>query len=432
MGSAREQVDATRQKRIAIVHDWLIGGGAELVVEQLHELYPEAPIYTSYATKEWRDRLDGKVITGYLQQWPFSKLRKFIPLLRAIWFSNLNLSDYDLVISSSGAEAKFIKVNRKKLLSKLFAERGDGENRKGDVSENTSSANRSQQQSYADESFSRVLSSAQKQAETVRRQVHIAYIHAPTHYYWSRYNEYLKNPGFPTGLNWLARLGLKLLVGPMRRWDYKAAQRPDHIVANSSHTKSEIKKYYGRDSVVINPPVDIDRFAKYAKPLSERKGFVITGRQTPYKRIDLAVTACTKLNLPLTVIGDGPKNRKLKKLAGPTIHFAGYRSGKEVAELLGSAQAFIFPGLDDFGIAPVEALAACTPVIAFQGGGALDYVIEGKNGLFFSQQTIESLAGALQKFNTADYPPDDIKKSVDKFSNDNFREQINSFIKSIS
>src|SRR3990167_1075767 len=217
--------------KVAIVSDWLIGGGAERVVLELHRMYPNAPIYTSYATDEWKDKLVGKVITGYLQSWPFSKLRKFIPPLRGFWFSNLNLSEYDLVISSSGAEAKFIKT-------------------KPDTK-------------------------------------HIAYIHAPTHYYWDRYEQYLRHPGFGM-FDWLARFGLKVLVGPMRRWDFQAAQRPDYLIANSNSTRQQIKKYYKRDSVVIHPPVDIEKFKILNKSSNLRSGFMTAGRQTPYKRIGLA------------------------------------------------------------------------------------------------------------------------------------------------
>jgi len=220
---------ARRLLKVAIVHDWLYGGGAELVVEQLHKLYPKAPIYTSYCSREWRNRLDNKVKTGYLQYWPFSALRKFIPILRIWWFTGLSFKGYDLVISSSGAEAKGIKVPKGTL--------------------------------------------------------HINYCHAPTHYYWSRYNQYMLHPGFGK-FDWLARIGLKLLAAPLRRWDFVAAQRPDYIIANSTHIQSEIKKYYGRDSTVIFPPVYLERFQKQENYTNTRHGFIVAGRQTPYKRFD--------------------------------------------------------------------------------------------------------------------------------------------------
>jgi glycosyltransferase involved in cell wall biosynthesis len=246
-------------------------------------------------------------------------------------------------------------------------------------------------------------------------------MHAPTHYYWSRYDDYLRNPGFGA-FDWLARLGLKLLVGPLRRWDLRAAQRPDLIIANSTHTQTKIKEYYGRDSVVVFPPVDTERFA--ALPNTQRSGFVVAGRQTPYKRIDLAVAACTIGNRSLTVIGTGPEHEKLRAMAGPTITFVTDASDKDVANYFAGAEAFIFPGLDDFGIVAVEAMAAGTPVIAYRAGGALDYVQPGLTGMFFEQQTPESLAASLKAFDAGDYAADDIKAVASRFSAENFQKNL--------
>lgn len=356
--------------KVAIVHDWLISGGAERVVHELHKMYPEAPIYTSYCTPAWRERLNGKVVTGFLQHWPFPKLRKFVPFLRIWWFSRLKLEGYDLVISSSGAEAKGIKVP----------------------------------------------------AGTM----HIGYCHAPTHYYWSRYDEYLKHPGFGA-LDPLARLGLKLLVGPLRRWDYKAAQRPDYLIANSTHIKAEIKKYYGREATVIHPPVLIERFEKAEAP-KQRQGLLAGGRLTPYKRNDLSVQACTKLDLPLTVYGDGPDRKRLVAMAGPNVTFTGFVSDEEVAQLFVSSKAFIFPLLDDFGVVGIEALAAGTPVIAYKAGGALDYVEEGKTGLFFTEQTVESLTEALEKFEKTSFDHAAIRRAAQAFSPERFAAGMQQFI----
>src|SRR5438105_5038206 len=216
--------------KVAIVCDWLTGiGGAERVVLELHRLYPEAPIYTSqYDPKAIDWFKDADVRTTWLQRLPRS-LKKFLPVLRAWTFGRLDLSEYDLVISSSGAEAKAVKTGPK--------------------------------------------------------TVHICYCHAPTHYYWSRYEQYMRHPGFGI-LNPLARFGLLLLVRPMRGWDYKASQKPDYFITTSNYTKSEIKKYYGRKARVIHPPVDIVRFQPKEK--LQRHGFLIAGRQTPYKRFDLA------------------------------------------------------------------------------------------------------------------------------------------------
>jgi glycosyltransferase involved in cell wall biosynthesis len=358
--------------KVAIVHDWFVGGGAERVVYELHKIYPKAPIYTAYCSPEWREKLsDAQVITSYMQKWPFSKLRKFLPPLRAWWFSHLDLSDYDLVISSSGAEAKAVKV--------------------------------------------------------AAPTVHINYCHAPTHYYWSRYDDYIANPGFGK-LDWLARLGLKLLLGPMRRWDYKAAQRPHYMIANSNFTKEQIKKYYGRDAEVIHPPVDIERFAGQAD--EPRRGFVIAGRQTPYKKINLAVKACTELNLPLLVLGGGPEHSKLKRLAGKSVTFLKGKSDEELAHYFQTSLAFIFPGVDDFGIAAVEALAAGTPVIAYKAGGALDYVEPGKTGEFFNEQNAESLVDVLSKFSPEKFNSQTIRNSAKIFSSENFQKRMLAYIKS--
>lgn len=329
--------------RVAIVHDWLVGGGAERVVLELHRMFPDAPIYTSYASREWRHKLDGKVRTGILQYWPFSKLRKFIPVLRIWWFGRLHLTGYDLVISSSGAEAKSVRVPKGTL--------------------------------------------------------HVNYCHAPTHYYWSRYDEYMKHPGFGP-FDRVARIGLRVLAGPLRKWDYSAAQRPDYMIANSRHIQQEIQKYYDRDAEVIYPPVDIDRFRLTRNP--ERFGFVIAARQTPYKRIDLAVAACSKLNLPLKVIGrPGPEYNRLTAMAGSSIRFLTRVSDDEMVRHFQTAAGFIFPGVDDFGIVAVEALATGTPLIAYKAGGALDFVIPDKTGVFFDEQTVDSLVEALRHYKPA-------------------------------
>jgi len=352
--------------KVALVCDWLTGpGGAERVVIELHKLYPEAPIFTSqYDAKKatWFNGLD--VRTGWMQKLP-TGLKKFLPIFRALYFSRLDLSGFDLIISSSGAEAKFVK---------------------------------------------RRLTTT-----------HIAYIHAPTHYYWSRYDEYLRNPGFGK-LDWLARLALKVLVGPMRKWDYKAAQRPDKLVANSTHIQSEIKKYYRRDSTVVFPPVNIARFKSLAKN-TERSGFVSVSRLAPYKRIDLAVQVCTDLNVPLTVLGEGPELKRLQKIAGDTISFMPSPNDSDINQALGTAEGFIFPGLDDFGIAPVEALSAGVPLIAYRGGGALDYVKQGQNGVFFDKQTVASLKKVVKDFKVS-YSPTKISESAKRFSEKEFQRQI--------
>lgn len=363
--------------KVAIVHDWLVGGGAEMVVLELHRMFPEAPIYTSYCSDEWRQKLDGKVVTGWLQHWPFSKLRKFIPLLRIWWFGSLDLSGYDLVISSSGnGEAKSVKAG-----------------------------------------------SQYKQGT-----LHICYCHSPTHFYWRHYDQYLQSPGFGI-FNPVVRLALRLLVGPLRRWDLKASKRPDVYIANSEHIKRDIKRYYQRDSTVIWPPIDTDRFIK-GTTIAKRHGFITVGRQQPYKRVDLIVEACNRLGLPLTIIGGGPDHEQLKKIAGPTVDFIPKDKATDavITEQMAHAEAFIFASFEDFGITPIEALAAGTPVIAYKAGGALDYIQPGVNGAFFEEQTVESLVAALKKFKTGDYNAKKVSQTSRQFSAGHFRERMLHFI----
>lgn len=376
MASTRTALSQVKRPlKVAIVHDWLIGGGAERVVQALHELYPNAPVYTSFATQEWREQLDGKVVTGFLQRWPFSRLRKYVGVLRMWWFSHLDFSDYDLVISSTGnGEAFGIKTKGK--------------------------------------------------------TKHICYCHTPTHYYWRHYDQYMKRPGF--GLfDPLARFGLKLLVGPLRRWDLKASKGPDVFIANSTHIQNDIKTYYGRDAVVIHPPVDTERFKN--EPAVKRDGFVTIARLAPAKHVDILIQACNKLKLPLTVIGNGPDYPRLAKIAGPTITFKGRATGNWVSDAdipaeLVRAEAFLFASFDDFGIVSVEALAAGTPVIAYKAGGALDYVEPGKTGLFFEEQTAESLAGVLAPFDSEQFDTAYIRAYAERFSPHVFKQQISELI----
>lgn len=196
--------------------------------------------------------------------------------------------------------------------------------------------------------------------------------------------------------------------------------------------KDRIEQIYNRESTVIHPPVDTKRFhtsnIKYQISNIHRKGFVIAGRQTPYKRIDLAVAACTLAELPLTVIGNGPDHKKLKKLAGPTVTFKTNVSDSEIAKYFQSAQAFIFPNEDDFGITPVEAMAAGTPVIALKAGGALDYVIPGTTGEFFTQQTPEALVEVLKNFDASKYNPERISTHAENFSVETFHKNVTHFI----
>lgn len=358
--------------RVAIVHDWLYGGGAEKVVLELHRMFPDAPIYTSYCSDEWRQRLEGKVVTGYLQWWPFAKMRKFLPLLRQWWFARLNLSKYDLVISTTGnGEAKFARA------------------RPG--------------------------------------AKHLCYCFTPNHFYWDKYQEYLDNPGMGT-LNWLARLGLKLLVKPLRTRDFRAAQKVDQFIAISHHIQEDIKQYYKRDSVIVYPPVDTSHLGTPLKSNHDKQGFIMWGRHVPYKRFDIAIAACNELELPLTVIGTGPETERLKAMAGRTVTFTGFVDDDALRLHASNAAGFLFPSNEDFGIAPVEAMALGLPVIAYKAGGALDYVTPGKTGEFFDNQTVDSLMGTLKSFNAHTYSTTTLKQKAEAFSPTVFQKHMTSHI----
>ncbi|MCE7936348.1 glycosyltransferase family 4 protein [Candidatus Saccharibacteria bacterium CPR2] len=358
--------------KVAIVCDWLTNmGGAERVVYELHQMFPDAPIYTSLFNKQKMPLFkNANIRTSFIQRIPGAyKKHQLFPLLREQYFENLNLDKYDLVISSSGAEAKSVKTGSSTL--------------------------------------------------------HINYCHSPTHYYWVRPDEYIKNPGFGP-LNPFMRGSLKTLLKRQRNWDFEAAQRPDYIVANSSVVKERIKKFYNRDSSVIHPPVDIDRFK--SKREVKRSGLLVVGRQVHYKRIDLAVSACTKLSLDLTVIGNGPEHNKLIKSAGPTIRFLTNVTDGEIIKHFQGAEGFIFPGEEDFGIVAVEALAAGIPVIAYKAGGALDYIQENKNGLFFDEQTVDCLVSKLKEFQAIKFDNKKVSNSAKKYSRDEFHKNIEKFI----
>lgn len=348
--------------KVAIVHDWLTTmGGAEPVVLEIHKLFPNAPIYTSVYDAENMPAFKGlDVRTTYLQ----TKLPKALrfkhilwPTLRAKAFRALDLSEFDIIISSSSAEAKAVRKTRP-------------------------------------------------------GQLHVAYIHTPPRYYWSHADEFRKEFRFGTFTPFI-RPFIPHLVKKMRALDLESSKDIDVFVANSTVTQQRIKEYYGKPSTVIHPPVDVDRFTP--PPKGERSGYIVWGRHVPYKRFDLAIQACNKLGAPLTVIGAGPDTDRLKSLAGPTVTFTGRVSDEELVQRAQAAKAFLFPNEEDFGIAAVEALAAGTPVIAYKKGGALDIVQEGETGVFFEEQAVDSLVKALQRFETMKFLPATLHRKAKRF-----------------
>lgn len=362
--------------KTALVVDWLTEGfgGGERVIKAVHELYPEAPIYTSqYRPKRtvWLGEAD--VRTGWLNVVP-QRLRRFIPFLRQLYFSHLDLSAYDLVISITGAEAKAVKTRPDAL--------------------------------------------------------HVSYIHAPTQYYWTLYEDYMKEPGFGL-LDPLARVALKLLLGPLRRADFQAAQRPNIIITISSYMKAEIKKHYCRESTIVAPPVGVRTIQGMETKHAKREGYVIACRQVTWKRVDLAIATALVTGEKLMVIGDGPEHQRLVRQAGNAMNITflpGYSDITEIIKQIRASKAFLFPSREPFGIAPVEALAAGTPVIALKKGGALDFIKEGVNGVFFSEQTPENLAQAIDQFKAMRFDHKVVTESAHNFSEEAFIQRLQAVI----
>lgn len=354
--------------RVALVHDYLNQmGGAEKVLLALHDLFPQAPIYTSIYEPARVDRrfreLD--IRTSFMQRLPFVKHhhQPFLPLY-PFAFERMDLRAYDLVISDSSAFAKGVLT------------RSDA--------------------------------------------LHITYCHTPMRWAWN-YEEYVERER----LGRLARLVLPPFMTWLRSWDYTTASRVDYFIANSSNVAARIAKYYRRECEVIPPPIDVNRYH-----LSDQRGdaFLIVARLVPYKRIDIAVQACTRLGLPLHIIGNGRDEGRLRRMAGKTVKFLGRLPDHQTSEHLARCRAFLFPGDEDFGMAPVEAQASGRPVIAFRSGGALSSVVEGQTGVFFDEQTPESLAEALRTFDDARFDPQVIRHHAEQFDTSVFLRRISHFV----
>jgi len=251
--------------------------------------------------------------------------------------------------------------------------------------------------------------------------LHICYCLTPTRYVWDL-EAYLDREQFGRGVRAAARLVAKLY----RRWDYAAAQRVGQFIAISTEVQARIQRIYGRESTIVYPPVEVA--ARFAPSDVTDDYFLVVSRLVPYKRIDLAVQACTQLGLPLIVGGQGRDRARLEAMAGPTVQFIGYVPDEDLPDLFARCRAFIFPGLEDFGITPVQAQAAGRPVIAFRGGGALDTVIPGKTGLLFAEPTVESLAGVLQTFDDAQFDPAVLRAHAMQFDSAVFERAITGYV----
>jgi glycosyltransferase involved in cell wall biosynthesis len=361
--------------KIALVTDWLTNmGGAEPLLLEIHKLYPNALIYTSVFDAENMPAFKGiDVRTTNLQTSLPATLRykhTLWPTLRAKAFRKLDLSEFDIIISTSSAEAKAVRKTRP-------------------------------------------------------GQVHIAYIHTPIRYYWSHYEEF-KNQFTFGAFTPFIRPFIPALVKQQRKLDLESTKDIDVFIANSTVTQQRIKQYYDKPSTVVHPPVDVDKFTP--PPKGERSGYVLWGRHVPYKRFDLAIEACNRLGVQLTVIGSGSDTDRLKRLAGPTITFTGRISDADLIKHAQSAKAFLFPNEEDFGISAVEALAAGTPVIAYAKGGALDIVQDGETGVLFKNQTVESLVAAIRKADKISFLPATLHRKAKRFDKGFFATKMRKIV----
>ena len=356
--------------KVALVHDYLNQmGGAERVVLALHEMFPDAPLYTSIYDPQRVDTAFQSIDirTSFMQRFPLVKKhhQPFLPFY-PFAMEQLDLRGYDLVLSSSSAFAKGI-ITR---------------------------------------------------PETM----HICYCHTPMRWCWN-YDEYVEREH----LGRIPRNILPFFISGLRVWDQTSSMRVDHFIANSPVVADRIRKYYRRNAVVIPPPVEVSRFT--FDPTSQPEDyFLIVSRFMPYKRIDLAIEACNQLQLPLVIIGSGRDEIRLTRLAGPSIRFMGRLSDQEVLYYYAHCRALILPGEEDFGITPLEAQASGRPVIAYAAGGALASIVENVTGTFFHKQSVESLVEVLASFDEQRYDPQTIHNHALEFDRLRFHRRILQFI----
>ena len=354
--------------KVALVHDHLNQiGGAERVVKAFHKIWPNAPLFTIVHDPKTIGNFFNslKIIPSFIQKLP-GALRhlRWYLALMPAAVEALPLSPYDVIISSASAFGKG--------------------------------------------------------AITPPNSLHICYCHTPTRYLWSDANTYVDDLG---GGSFIKKL-LPLILNRLRMWDQLAAMRVDFFLANSHFVADRIKRYYNRDSTVIYPPVDVVNYP----PRRGGDYFILTSRLRPYKKVDLAINAFNRLNMPLYIIGEGEEEARLKGLAGPAVRFLGALSDEEKKYYLAGAQGFIHPQEEDFGIAAVEAMAAGTPVIAYDAGGARETVIPDITGVFFEEQTWQSLSDAVIRFRRQTFDHDRVRDHAEQFSEERFIREIKNFV----
>jgi glycosyltransferase involved in cell wall biosynthesis len=360
--------------RVAFVHEWFTTfAGSEKVLEQMLAVFPQASVFVlvDFLPEQDRNFLAGRSVqTSFLQKLPFAatKHRQYLPLM-PLAVEQFDLSSFDLVISSSHAVAKGVI--------------------------------------------------------TGPDQLHLCMCYSPMRYAWDLQHQYLNESGLKRGLkSWLTRGVLHYL----RLWDVRTVHGVDHFVTNSRFIERRIRKVYGRDAVVIYPPVKVDAFTLET---SKESFFLTASRMVPYKRMDLIVEAFSRLpQHRLVVIGDGPDFEKVRAKAGPNVQMMGFQSFEVLRDHMQRARAFVFAAEEDFGITPVEAQACGTPVIAFGKGGSLETVLEGVTGLFFQEQTVESLREAITRFESSHFDPVQIRAHAEGFSEVRFRAEFLAFVES--
>jgi glycosyltransferase involved in cell wall biosynthesis len=351
--------------RVALVHDLLVSyGGSEQVLFELHQMFPEAPIYTTvFDPSRLPPRFADLDVRGsFLQRVPsLSRNYGAIVPLMPMAFRAFDLGGYDLVLSSAHAFSKAVIKPRGAL--------------------------------------------------------HVCYCYTPLRYAWSHQEEYL------------ARIPARALLGPvgrlvlerLRRWDYTASRGVDRYIAISENVRDRIAKYYGRESDVVYPPVNLSRFRVSPGPGPEADSFLVVSRLFSYKRVDAAVEACTRLRLPLKVIGRGPELTRLRKIAGPTVRFLGEIDDRTLESEYRDCRALLFTSDEDFGLVPIEAMASGKPVLALNRGGARETVVAGVTGQFYEDEGVEALIQALQSFRPDDFDSRACRERAEEFSVERFR-----------
>lgn len=361
-----------KNPKIALVHDWLTGmRGGEKVLEIFCDFFPNAPIYTLIHLKgRISPKIEShKIIPSFIQKLPFAekKYRYYLPLMpRAI--ETFDLSSYDLVISTSHCVAKGVKVKKDAL--------------------------------------------------------HICYCHTPMRYIWDQYDHYFGHKE----AHFILRSLMKILRPSLQKWDQESSKKVNFFLANSNYVKDRIKKYYFQDSQVIYPPVDTQFFIPEFNDQKSPSFYLIVSALAPYKKIDLAIEAFNICKAPLKIIGTGQWEKKLKKMADKNIEFLEWKSNAELKWYYQHSKALIFPGTEDFGIVPLEAMACGTPVIAYAQGGALESILENKTGLFFREAEPNSLLNALERFNLLHWDKKFLREHALKFSVEGAKENLKKFI----